>query len=194
MRQVNGTRLYPLDRRPAARRAGRILPSRGEKWFCIGWPAWHYLLRWAKWDAMRVLSLTRPDVPGGQVTFLTIEEVREMGLKRRVPPAQELPLPALPSESRVLAKCPLLREFLSATAYEDGSPRTPGYCTLRPRFIEWEITLYDPDAGLRVAVRARTLDDVFAAAEVVLSASEAPWEQDHYLTEQLAKKAKSKKK
>lgn len=116
-----------------------------------------------------------------------------MAIKRRTPPEKELPIPALPSDSKALAKFPLLREFLSATQYEDGAIRTPGYCTIRPRFIEWEITLYDPDGGVRVAIRARTLDDMLQAVEVVLSASEAPWEPDSYLQDQLAKRGKKKK-
>lgn len=113
-------------------------------------------------------------------------------MKRRTPPAAGLPALPLDDNSKVLAKLPLIREFLSATAYEDQSPRQPGYLTLKNRGGSYEITVYDPDAGLRCAVRAMTLDDVFAAAELLLGASDAPWEVDRWLTDQLAKNRKKR--
>lgn len=113
-------------------------------------------------------------------------------MKRRTPPAAGLPALPLEDQSKVLHKFPLIREFLSSTAYEDQSPRQPGYFTLRNRGGSYEVTVYDPDAGLRCAVRAMTLDDVLAATELLLGAAEAPWETDRWLTEQLAKNRKKR--
>lgn len=113
-------------------------------------------------------------------------------MMRRTPPAAGLPALPLDSESKVLARLPLIREFLSATAYEDQSPRQPGYLTLKNRGGSYEITVYDPDAGLRCAVRAMTLDDVLAATELLLGTADAPWEVDRWLTDQLAKNRKKR--
>lgn len=190
--RILGLTVYRADRRVAVRRAGRLLPARGERWFWVGWNATRFLLRWEKWQGIRVVSVHRHRTPDEPITFYRPEEFTTVPIKRRTPLAEPVPLPALPATSKVLAKCPLLCEFLSATAYEDGSARQPGYVTLRNRVIEWELTLYDPDAGARVALRARTLDDVFATAEVLLSSAEAPWEPDRYLMEQLARKPKKK--
>lgn len=101
--------------------------------------------------------------------------------------------PALPATSVLLAKLPAIREFLSATGYDDGSPRVPGYLTLRNRGHSYEITLYDPDAGLRLPARGPDLDKTLLLAEQLLGVQEAPWEVDNYLTEQLAKKSKKRR-
>lgn len=113
-------------------------------------------------------------------------------MKRRTPAEAGLPPVPLSDESYTLHDFPLIREFLSATAYDDQTPRSPGYLTLRNRGGSYEITLYDVDAGMRVAARACLLDDVLAAAELLLGADQAPWEQDRYLTEQLTKNRKKK--
>lgn len=189
----HGYTVYPVDRLVVVRRAGRLLPLRGEKWYYVESATLRLLLRWAAYHGTRVVSVERLGADGPPITFYAPEELRTVPIKKRQPPDKEKTIPALPAESKILAKFPLLREFLSATQYEDGEARVPGYLTIRPRFIEWEVTLYDPDAGCRVAVRARTLDDMLQGAEVILSASEAPWEPDNYLQEQLAKRTKKKK-
>lgn len=102
--------------------------------------------------------------------------------------------PALPSASTMMAKSPALREFITATTYEDGTPREPGYFTLRNRGFTFELTVYDPDSGTRLAVRAPKIDDVLSMTEQLLGVEEAPWEQDRYLTEQLEGRKKGKRK
>lgn len=115
-------------------------------------------------------------------------------MKRRAKPADGLPtVPALGMGSVILAKCPLLREFLSATTYEDSTLRTPGYVTWRNRGYAYEITLYDPDSGMRLPVRHPEIDKLFGLVETMLGAEDAQWEVDQYLSEQLAKKQKRKK-
>lgn len=113
--------------------------------------------------------------------------------KRAALGLEGVPIPALSMESKVLEKYPLLREFVSATAYEDGSMRMPGSLRLENKIICYQITLSDPDAGMRVSVSAATLDDVLKGVERLLGAPEAPWEVDRYLTEQLQKKKPKKK-
>ena len=115
-------------------------------------------------------------------------------MKRRVPQVNtdHPPNPA-PKTSIVLAKFPALRDFLTATAYEDKSHRTPGYMTLRTIGVAWQLTLYDPDSGARLPVRANDLDGVLSLAEQLLGVEEAPWEIDRYLSEMLSKRTKKKR-
>ena len=115
-----------------------------------------------------------------------------MGIKKREVTAMDLAPPSAPAATSYLTLSPLLLEFISATTYEGGLVRTPGYFTLRTKWTEWEGTLYDPDAGMRLPVRAPTVDDLMVALEVALGTQEAPWEVDRYLSEQLAKKTKTK--
>jgi len=112
--------------------------------------------------------------------------------KRQALGLESVPIPALGMESKLLEKPPPLPEFVSATAYEDGSIRTPGSFRFENKLICYQITLYDADAGMRLPISAGTLDDVFKAVERLLGAPDAPWEVDRYLTEQLSKKVKEK--
>lgn len=116
-----------------------------------------------------------------------------MPIKRReMDPATLLP-PDLPSESKILAKLVNVRTFLSARSYEGGGVRLPGKLWLEGNALGFTITLKDVDQALLLTVRASTLDDVFAAAELVLGAENAPWEVDQWAATRQAEK-KSKKK
>lgn len=115
-------------------------------------------------------------------------------MKRRAAPQGGLPVvPALPATSVMLGKLPLIREFLSATAYDDGTMRTPGYYTFRNRGHSYELTLSDPDSGMRLVARGPDIDKTFSLAETLLGTEDAQWEIDRYLTEQLEKKRPKKK-
>jgi hypothetical protein len=124
---------------------------------------------------------------------VTFEEMR---VKRRIPPqgSGKNIVPALPATSVILAKVPAMRAFVTDTAYEDGSPRVPGYFTLRNRVACFEVTLYDPDSGCRLPVRGSDLDKALQMAEQLLGVEEAPWEVDQYLLGQLEQRGRKKKK
>lgn len=115
-----------------------------------------------------------------------------MPIKKRQTAEVVLSKPQAPQATSYLTLSPLLIEFISSTVYEDGSPREPGYATIRVRGTEWEVTLYDPDAGARLPVRGGTVDDALIAVEVAIGSEEVQWEQDRYLMEQLAKRPKKK--
>jgi hypothetical protein len=120
---------------------------------------------------------------------------KESDMKRRSAPANGVAVAApLTAVSVILAKLPAIREFITATAYEDGTARMPGYITLRNRQLTFEATLYDYDSGTRLPVRGATLDECLLALEKFLGVEEAPWEIDPYLTEQLARRRKRGKK
>lgn len=190
MRQLFGTRVLAPGGRGSARRGGQRLPQRGEKLLWMWFEGLPILMWWKAHQGYRPLAVARVQVPARDDLIQWHLPGEEVAIKRRQQLDTPAVLPFLSSETKVLAKCPNLVEFLSATAYEDGLPRQPGYMTIRNRVIEYEITLYDPDAGQRVAVRARLLDQAFAGAEAVLSATDAPWEPDKYLQERMPKKKK----
>jgi len=114
-------------------------------------------------------------------------------VKKRQVASGDLILPFLGRDSKLLTKLPRLCEFVSATAYDDGEFRMPGYWTFRNRMTTYEVTLYDPNYGIRLTLRAVTIDEVFTLAEKAVDAEGMPWEVDNYLTEQLTKKKPKKK-
>lgn len=169
------------------------LPRFGRRVFEVYLPGKWLLVHWQARTAYWCLAVGNR-TPHKQEPHSFYPRPEETRVKRRQPPAGAgAIMPALAATSVTLAKFTLLREFLTATQYDDGAPRTPGDLALRNRGVAFEVTLYDPDAGLRLPVRAATLDDVLALAEKLLGVESAPWEVDRYLTEQLGKKKGRKK-
>lgn len=101
-------------------------------------------------------------------------------------------VPPLSSTSTLWPKLPAIREFITATEYEDKTPRTPGYITVRNRVTTFEVTMYDPDSGSRLSARAPTLDAALALVEQLLGVEDAPWEPDTYLQKLIAQNGKKK--
>jgi len=99
----------------------------------------------------------------------------------------------LPSDSKTLKAFPTLRAFLTARSYEGGGVRLPGKIWLEGNALGFQVTLKDVDQALQVSVRASTLDDVFAAAELLLGADKAPWEVDQWQAGKQAEKKSRKK-
>lgn len=116
-------------------------------------------------------------------------------MKKRTPlvAGGQIIVPPLPSKSMILGKLPTMRDWLTATAYEDGSPRQPSYVTLRNRGAVFELTTYDPDQGARLPVSGPEIDHVLLAMEQLLGVDEAPWEVDRYLAGLLVPKKGKKK-
>jgi len=161
----------------------RLVLDRGHRW---------YRVHWIARGGYRVVASGPVGLPHDDTVELDCHPAKEPRVKRRAPASQAIPGPTLSCESKVLHNLPKIREFLSATAYDDGSVRQPGYMTIRNRTWSYEITLYDVDAGLRCPVRSPTLDDVLAAAELLLEAEDAPWEIDQYLQSQLQRGKKKR--
>jgi len=99
-------------------------------------------------------------------------------------------LPMLSKESKLFAKLPHFVEFMTATSYEDGSPRLPGRCWFDQDGVAFTITLFEPTGFARMRLRANTFDDVWMLAEKALAADNAPWEADQYAREKAATKKK----
>lgn len=122
--------------------------------------------------------------------YSTTLPIEVMKVRKLSPAGGEGPRPRLNSETVFFRKVSMVVEFLCATSYEDGSPRTPGYLTLRNRGHCYELTAYDPDSGQRLCVGASDLDSCYTALNTMLGADLAPWTLDDYLTGLLSKKRK----
>jgi hypothetical protein len=193
IRDVWGHRVLWWRPRQCPYRVRQWLPQKREEryrvmkngiWFVLHWRPYHGL--WAgsgghgdRHDAAPVWVYPR---------------VQESTVKRRSAPTGGVVItPPIPSTSVQMPKVPMIREWLHSTAYEDGSPRQPGYMTIRNKVTVMEVTMYDPDAGARLPVRAATLDQALVLLEQLLGVEEAPWEPDRYLMEQLVARGKRKK-
>lgn len=193
MRLYRGMKVLTYRRRVGKRHLGNTLPRSKEKWFVIELRAVWVLVAWYPWKGYYPVALLDAEDPKHPEIENWGHPRDVMPIKRRVP-AGELPqVPALSIETKLFAKLPNVMEFLAATAYAEGHPRTPGYYSMRNRLVEYELTFYDPDGGVRLVTRHRDHDKCWFAAEVLLGADEAPWEVDRYLFEQLKKKPKKKK-
>jgi len=162
----------------------RVVWTSGHLWWLMEWRArrgWWCLSRgrFVRGEPETVNEYPRP-------------EEWEMGMKRR-DKMSDVVVPILGSETKLLAKLPRLVEFLSSTVYEDGTFRQPGQIRIGSRFTTYEVTLYDPDAGLRLSLRAVSIDEALILAEKAVDAEGMPWEVDNYLQSMLAKKKKLKR-
>lgn len=194
MRDSTGVRVVRWRRRTTVYRPGQWSPPHREAWLRVVTDRrWYLLCKQPHWGWVLASSglagqpFTSPD---------HVVPQEEWRVKKRAPlvTGAHIIVPPLPAKSLMLNKTPLLREWLSATSYEDGSPRVPSYVTLRNRGATYEITLYDPDQGARLVVAGPEIDHVLMALEQLLGVDEAPWEIDKYLAEQLTKRGVRKKK
>lgn len=192
MSNCYGDRVVHWRPRWHGRRVGQWCPRRRKVTLQVVAVLRWYRYTWTPYVGYECVATGNKGQPvhAPSITYLTH---KEQTVKRRNAPAGSGVIqPALPAASIMLGKLPAIREFLTATEYEDKAPRTPGYITLRNRQVTFEVTLYDPDSGSRLSARAAKLDDVLALVEQLLGVEEAPWEVDPYLTEQLARRGKKK--
>lgn len=192
MGRRNATRVARPGSQPATRKHTRIVGSQREcrVWLVLGDRAlW---LEWLRWEGWAAIGYGRWEGREPSGVKLLDRPGWENGVKRRVVKGSDLILPLLSRESKHLGKLADLVAFLAENSYDDMTMRTPGYLTLRNRLHCYEITLYDPDAGVRLALRAQTLDDVLRLANEAVTAESLPWEVDNYLMGLLEEKEKKK--
>lgn len=95
-------------------------------------------------------------------------------------------------ESNVLGKLLPIIEHCAVTQYEDGTPRKPGWITVKTMGSSWVLEAKDPDSCSRLTVVQTTLDDALALLSVTLESEEAPWEPDPWLKKQQTEASKKK--
>lgn len=110
--------------------------------------------------------------------------VRKRKAATDVPQAMHL----APVETNVMARCMALVEHCAATQYDDGSPRKPGWFTVKTMGSAWVVEIKDPDTACRLVVVQAALDDALALAQCLLETEDAPWEADPWLAKSNAEK------
>lgn len=69
-------------------------------------------------------------------------------------------------------------EHLALLQYEDGSPRQGGFLMLWTEGSSWRVLLKDKDAGAKLPLVGRTVDEVLGLLALHLGADDCPWEPD----------------
>lgn len=184
----------PLRLRPGARprRLPRPQPVTREKRYWFNWGRLRFHLAWQPYVGLFFTSASDPGT-GREVSAYLCPLKTERIVKRVVlASVMEAIKPALPWESKTLSKFPTFSHFMTDTTYDDGTPRTPGRWWWNNLSTTFEVILFNPDAGARLPVVAPTIDEMFAALEMITKAENAPWQPDKFLQEQLAKKSRKK--
>jgi len=194
MRDITGTSVLRWTGLLACPRRVRQWLPRRERWFRVLLGRKQLLIHWKPHCGLWCVAVERAGMPNDPNSS-THPRPKERRVKRRMPPAGASDLvPPLPSESSILVDLPLIRQSCSATQYEDGSSRVPGYLWLMNRTTAFEVIMFDPDSGSRLPARGADLDSALILLEKLLGTNDAPWEQDRWLMEQLQKRSKTKRK
>lgn len=88
-----------------------------------------------------------------------------------------------PPESRLFGKLPCLISHCCEVCYDDGGIRRPGWITIQTVGTSWRVVVKDPDSEASLQALGQTLDDALVLAEKLVSAENAPWEKDAYLSQ-----------
>lgn len=192
MQDAQGTRVVRPLNVWTRRRVCRWSPRRGERWLRLLLPRAWWLLQWLPREGWWITSAGEAGTPFDAPTYSSPRYQGDAMKRRQAAEPGKATVPPLPATSTHWPKLPTIREFITATSYDDGSARQPGYLTVRNRTTTMEVTLYDPDSGSRLVCRGPSLDEALVLAEKLLGAEEAPWEVDNYLQQQLAKSKKKK--
>lgn len=83
-----------------------------------------------------------------------------------------------------------LVEHCATRKYDDGDLRETGWFTIKTQGAAWIVQVKDPDTCCTFSAVAESLDKALETAALLLSADEAPWEPDSFLTAAAARKKK----
>lgn len=121
---------------------------------------------------------------------VTVMEYPEMGIKKRENKAKDLKhLAGL--ETTLFSDRLSLVEHCALLQYEDGSPRVPGWITIKTQGAAWVVQVKDPDSLSSFSSVAPSLDSALDTAALLLACDDAPWEADRWLAD-AASRAKKK--
>lgn len=190
------SRRHDVDGLPVYLYTGEVLSTsvkrttlpRGLKRWVVHQGAHAYLYYSWPWSGTWLMAVYRRGDYTRATLWLHSLPLEVMKMRKLASVGAGVVMPALPRESKTFAKFPLYEEFMAATSYDDGTPRTPGYSTLRNRGHCYELTLYDYDSGLRLPISGPDKDHVYKVAEQLLGVPDAPWQPDDYLMGLLSKK------
>lgn len=191
-RHRDGTPEIRLYTRHGVTRPRVWLPRR-EQWYYLTDHRVRYALHWRPWYGLWQVAEIILGL-GDVERRIRTPRPSERGMKKlKIDSATGVVPIGVTNTSVMWGKLAKLREHLTATAYDDGTIRDPGYMWIKTTLTQWVITIFEPSACARLDVRGPTLDDTLLLVEKLLSAEEAPWEIDSYLQDKAAKKVKKKR-
>jgi hypothetical protein len=85
-----------------------------------------------------------------------------------------------------------LVEHCALRQYDDGSPREPGWITVKTTGAAWVVQVKDPDSRKSFTAVADTLDKALDTASLLLACDDAPWEHDAWLEKAYVEKSRKK--
>lgn len=83
-------------------------------------------------------------------------------------------------DTKMFHDCPSLMAALATVRYTDGSPRENGWFMVRMQGTLYQVILKDPSTGMELQGVGPTVDDAFAAVELMLGMDRPPWQLDKY--------------
>lgn len=156
------------------------------KWGCKVLNVWYE--PWWGWSVFDLITFVGTEVRD----VIYFPELGAMMKRRSVGAAAEgsKHTHLAPVESDILSSCPNVIAHCAVTRYDDGTPRQPGWVTVKTMGSAWVLEAKDPDAAARVTATGDSLDNALALLELLLGAEEAPWESDPWLRQRSAKSKK----
>lgn len=116
-------------------------------------------------------------------------EFPSMAIKKRESKQKDIKHLA-PVESRLFEGLLSLVEHMCLMQYEDGSPRVPGWITIKSQGAAWTCQVKDPDSCSSFNAVGPTLDAALETAGLLLACDDAPWEADKWLADAAARQKK----
>lgn len=111
-----------------------------------------------------------------------------LAMKKKAPPSNSGGQQHLAAvESNILGQCLALVKHMAVVQYDDGTPRKPGWITIKTFGSAWQVEAKDPDSCLSLRVIENSLDEALQLMALLLESDEAPWEVDSWLQQQQAK-------
>ena len=175
-----GTRLLRWRAIMRPYKVSQWLP-RAERYYYLIRGKYALLLRWLPYlgGYHLVAEYDAQDLRRATITYPRRERVPAVKRRKTLATTDVAP-PAAVAASMILSKLPAIREWLSATEYDDHTVRQPGALRVTTRDALWHLTLTDPDAGARLLVSDKELDKALLLLEQLVGVSDAPWQADPY--------------
>lgn len=141
-----------------------------------------------RWWGISAWSIVRDGVESKLWEADTYMELAEMKKRKPSGEAASTAVHLAAVESVVFSKLHPIVAHCSATKYDDGDARKPGWVTIKTMGSAWIVEAKDPDTCCRLTVVQSSLDDALALLSLMLEAEEAPWESDPWLKQQGSRK------
>lgn len=175
-------------------RRSRVRPHR---WLPKGWSEFYlkcrstyFTLRARSWLGIALITEWEPgSLPDLGVSPRRQWEYPAMGIKKRTVQVQDSQHLAAVESTYLTHLLPLV-EHCALLKYDDGTPRLPGWFTIKTNGASWIVQVKDPDSCCSFNAVGETLDKALETAALLLSCDSAPWERDRFLVDSQARTKK----